>query len=285
MHVNIADYSFHAVSMVSNVLIFRIMLLNLLNLFSLIIALFKKIYSMNQELDKLRHCNDEKGLLALNDSTTLLPNAATTIATDINLLATTSIYGIVHAATSELFPNILPKLRTIATTMAMATTKLTENVENITQCVQVVVNCSKISKSTTKSVMTSFLALNFTTTILPEIMNQLNGTEFNSTTISPWDMDSDIFHSSQMYFDFDFDNNTEYNASTTVDANDVYPTGSSTTTSFSLDGIVDGNYETTTLHSDEYEYNDDYGKFVSESPQTHTFHGMGQIEENRFQNE
>lgn len=240
----------------------RIMLLNLLNLFSLIIALFKKIYSMNKELDLMRRCGEEEGL-HLNESTTLMPNISTTMATDTNLLATTaSIYAIVHTATSELFPTLIPQLTTMATAL------FTGNVKNLTECVQIVVNCSKISKGTTKSVMTSFLALNFTSTILPEIINQLNGTEFNSTTISPWDMDSDIFHSgnlSKIYFDVYDDNGADLNATatTTIDAIDVYPVSS--TMSVPLDDIANGDYETTTSHSDDYEY-DDYGKFVIKFP-------------------
>lgn len=171
------------------------MLLNLLNLFSLIIALFKKIYSMNQQLDILRHCGiQEKGLKHANATAKYL---------------TTTVPSIFQKATNELWPS-LSDLSTMATTM------FTDNLESTTKkCRSVLVNCSKITKTTT---MVSALAFSSTTTMLPEMT--LNGTEINGTTF--FEPTMDYFNLSTTDFDYYDDNSTESVYNTTVDLNSLF---------------------------------------------------------------
>lgn len=249
--------------------IHRIMLLNLLNLFSLIIALFKKIYSMNDELDDLRHC---KGMEDSLNSTNLLNDTITGNGTidlkfhsDVifsdGMMSTTTpsyaeataVYGILHAAINDLFPNIIPNVAKIATAFS-------KNAQNATKkCITVPVNCSN-PKNTTKSVLTSLLALNFATTILPEINSQLNG--MDSTTVTAY-TDFDIFSSTSTssatgstYFD---ELSTNYTDNDTMidDPNSTYSIDSSTTI-LPFNGVMETDYEATTPY---YEY--DYGgKFL-----------------------
>lgn len=253
--------------------IFRIMLLNLLNLFSLIIALFKKIYSMNDELDDLRHCkgmqenvtnstgvsNDTITANGINDLHDLsYPNSMSSAAP---FAEATAIYSILHAAINDLFPNIIPKVATIATAF-------NSNVKNLKKCIRVPVNCSKTSMNSTTKTLITLLALNFTTTILPEITNQLNGgIDFGSSTLTPYTTDMDIFPSSGSTF---FDgSSTNFDNDTMEDANSTYPMGTTTTTmaTFPFESVkMVNDYEATKPPTDynDYDGEESYadGKFV-----------------------
>lgn len=164
----------------------------------------------------------------------------------VSTLSTASLFTAASTALGELVPT-----EAISSLATMAKNAFTENLKGVTQCVDVVVNCS----STT--MVTSLLALNFTTSIYPEIMKQLNV----STTISSWD--SDIFSSSSLStFDIYDENTTDYNG-TTIYTSSAYPMDSSTTNIPLFDDRLNNDYETTTTSSDDdYEY-DDLSKFVN----------------------
>ncbi|XP_055322286.1 transmembrane channel-like protein [Sitodiplosis mosellana] len=218
----------------------RIMLLNLLNLFSLIFAMFKKIETINNKLDMMRrHCGPDKNQtsIVLNGTNVMPDHPHSTDST----YTTASIFTSAAIALGELVPT-----DAITTLVTMAKSAFTENFAGVTQCVDIVVNCS----STT--MVTSLLALNFTTSIYPEIMKQLNV----STTISSWD--SDMYSSSSLStFDMYDENTTDYNAST-IYTSRVYPMDGSTTTPIPFDGRLNEDYEATTSSSDDYadEYDD-----------------------------
>lgn len=222
----------------------RIMLLNLLNLFSLIFAMFTKINSINNRLDVMRrHCGPDKNGIHTNQTSHLLNGTALApgyhYGSDATL-STTSLFTATATAIGELVPT-----EAISTLATMAKNAFTENLKGVTQCVDVRVNCS--------TMVTSLLALNFTTSIYPEIMKQLNV----STTISSWD--SDIFSSSSLStFDMYDENTTDYN-STTIYTSSAYPMGS-TTTIIPFDDRLNDDYETTTPSSD-----DDYGEYDDSS--------------------
>lgn len=232
------------------------MLLNLLNLFSLIIALFKKIEKINKELDDLRNCRGQNSTNHIANATTDLTKLhglsfSGSNTTTAPIAEATAIYGILHAAINDLFPNILPKVATIAATA------FSSNVKTAKNCVLVPVNCSKTSmkNTTTTSLLTSLLAVNFATTILPEINSQLNTMEFSSTTTSTY-TDIDFFYNSTI-FDETIDNET-----VVKDANGIYSMGS--TTALPFNGVMKYDYEATTPTYDEYyvEDSNNRGKFV-----------------------
>lgn len=214
---------------------------------------------MNDELDVLRHC---KGT---TENITIMATGVSndTIANDMkfhefslsdsnptaSFAEATAIHGILETAINDLFPNILT---TIATGFA-------KNVQNVKKCISVPINCSKSTmKTTTKALIPLLITMNFTTTILPEITNQLNSVDFGSTTLSP---DFDIFSSPSSTFFYEtsstnFDNDTIFE-----DENSTYSM-SSTTISTKADV-----YEATTpkpdfddIDDDDYHYG---GKFAS----------------------
>lgn len=210
------------------------MLLNLLNLFSLIIALFKKIYSMNQQLDVLRHCgSQEKGLRIANATTKYLA---------------TTVPSIFQTATSELF------------SFSTMSTVFTENLETTTKnCHDIAISCSKFLKSKTKSMILTTMAINFSSTILPEITSQLNGNEINGTTFFPT-MDY-MNGSTTIDFDLYAENSTERNYTTmTVDLSSMYPMTS--TTELPFESFTNNE---ATIEDDDYNYDGDYPSGESDS--------------------
>lgn len=238
------------------------MLLNLLNLFSLIIALFKKIETINKELDDLRNCRGKNSanFLTAHHATELaksnglsFPGSSSSTTATAPIAEATAIYGILHAAINDLFPNVLPKVATIAATA------FGKNVQYAKKCISVPVNCSKTSMigTTTKSLLTTLLAMNFATTILPEISSQLNGMEFgsSSTTTSMYtDMD---FYYNHTIFDETTDNET-------TATNAMYSMGS--TAAFPFNRVIKHDYEAATptpLYDSDYydEVSNDVGKF------------------------
>lgn len=214
------------------------MLLNLLNLFSLIIALFKKIYLMNEELERLRQCpSNEMSMM----NTTIFPYRTTTDDSSIYSETTTddssfyseaaTFYSIFQTAASELFTNFLPEMTT--------STILTQT---ITQCHLILVNCSKLSKNVTTKMVTSLLLVNFTSTIFPEIMLQ------SSTTTA------DVFNTT-MYptSEFDVFNTTDwYDRNITTNINFMRSTANNFENA--TDGAV---IELSTSLNDDYSYYDD----------------------------
>lgn len=153
----------------------RIMALNLLNLYSLIFALFDKVGSMNKIMDEMRISeNVALAISALNGSDT---TANTTDMTTLDATATTItdsakfVVSSVANAVADLSPTGLDSIWD----SMMTTTALPPN------CRQVEVNCTKPSPTAmfNKSMVTSLAFL--TTTILPEILTRLNVTSSPST--------------------------------------------------------------------------------------------------------
>lgn len=235
------------------------MLLNLLNLFSLIIALFKKIETINKELDDLRNCRGKNSanFLTSNETSDLtksnglsFPGSGST--TTAPIAEATAIYGILHAAINDLFPNVLPKVATIAATA------FGQNVKYAKKCISVPLNCSKSSTkgTTTKTLLTSLLAMNFATTILPEISSQLNGMELSSssTTTLPY-TDMDFYYNSTS-----FDELTD-NETTATDTNGMNSMGS--TAAFPFNHVQKYDYDAATP-TPLYEYYDEDSNDVGE---------------------
>lgn len=235
------------------------MLLNLLNLFSLIIALFKKIEKINRDLEDVQNCTGPYSTKppSANEITDLtqlhglsFSNGTTTAAP---IAEATAIYGILHAAVNDLFPNILPTVATIAATT------FGKNVKHAKKCISVPVNCSKtsIKRTTATSILTSLMAVNFATTILPEITSQLNTMDYSSTTTSTYtDMD---FVYNITIFDETIDNETELSEN----ANGLYSMDGGRTTAFPFNDVMKYNYEATTPTS-LYEDGDDGEEYTYE---------------------
>lgn len=222
------------------------MLLNLLNSCSLIVALFTKIKNINGNLKAMRSCNTSDPAKSYD-----LPFPGNTTTT-APIAEATAIYGILHAAINDLFPNILPKVATTAATV------IGTNIKYAKRCVPVPVNCSKTStkSTTTSSLLTTLIATSFATTILPEINSQLSTMEYSSTTTSTYtDMDFN-------YISTVFDGTTD-NENVVTDANSIYPMDS--TTALPFDAVMNYDYEATTPtphyddNIDEYTDYDDNG--------------------------
>lgn len=244
------------------------MLLNLLNLFSLIIALFKKIEKINQELDDLRNCRGQNSTnhLTANETTDLIqlhdPSYASST-TSAPIAEATAIYGILHAAINDLFPNILPKVATIAATA------LGKNVRHAKKCISVPVNCTKTSmkSTTTKSLLASLLATNFATTIMPEITSQLNTMEFSSTTTSTY-TDLDFYYNTTIF-------NETIDDETVVTENESgIHSMDGGTTSLPFNDVMKHDYEAAAPTTPSYEYDEnsyDSGEFIVVLPFFVTF--------------
>lgn len=228
------------------------MLLNLLNLFSLIIALFKKIETINKELDDLRNCRGKNSANFLTANDTKSNGLSFSGTTAAPIAEATAIYGILHAAINDLFPNILPKVATIAATA------FGKNVKYAKKCISVPVNCSRTSTkgATTKTLLTSLLAMNFATTILPEISSQLNGMEFSSTTTSSY-TDMDFYYNSTI-----FDEMTD-NETAATDSNGIYSMDGSTAAAFPFNRVLKYDYDAATP-TPLYEYYDEDSNDVGE---------------------
>lgn len=214
----------------------RIMLLNLLNLFSLIIALFNKIDLMNRELRDLRHCGStEKGMLANGTA-----NGTVNGMTILGMLdeTTTLLSTTITATASELVSTAMPHMTELSTWITSA---VQENVTTTKQCVRVLVNCSSFSKDITSTVMTTL----FTVTILPAILNHLNATNHTNMTNSTFDADSFNSGFLELIY-YEGEKSTEYPSSSSSD-----PLNSTITTLFDS---TTPDYETTTQI-------DDYGTY------------------------
>lgn len=151
------------------------MLLNLLNLFSLIIALFKKIYLMNMELERLRQCPSREDP-TINATMQSFTTDDTTDYTDITAYYTTMF----QTATSDLFSDFFATSTTEASAAVAA---------SAASCHRVLVACTKPA-NIAQAMMTTMLLLNFKTTVLPEIAQQTKMTDaFTSTFPSTYHYD------------------------------------------------------------------------------------------------
>lgn len=190
---------------------------------------------MNQKLDEFRQCPPHRDTLSLlNDTTTTIStfsssnneNGSDDFATIASTLITTT--------TSELIINLLSD-----TTPMMVSTDFFSN------CCVKVVNCSR--NVTAKSMIPLLLAMNFTTMVLPEIWQQMNG--INGTMTTP-------------FTEFDFYLNdtitTEaYNMSEYM--NDTFMSTTNAIDNLTTLNALDDYEATTQSQLDEYEdqYNDE----------------------------
>lgn len=197
--------------------------------------MFTKINKINNKLDEMR--ND---CMPIQNGTFTNETMYSTIAPD--LTTATNLYTSTATAITQLFPVPTNILTAIAT---MATNTFTKNSVNVTNiCRNITVNCP--SKNTFKSMVTTALLANFTTTVLPVILKQLNSTEFGST--NSWD--SSIF-SSTSYSTID-DNTTDTDYNFTTYSSSVYPSDSSTMSILLDDRFNDNDFKSTTEDYDYY---------------------------------
>lgn len=156
------------------------MVLNLLNLYALIFALFDKISQMSETSVCLQKdmMNATKNGPTISPTTKVLENA-----TDSYGIFTTDSYG------GSLLSSTLPDITTVI-------------VENTTRCYEIVVSCITPT-SFNQTWITSMILLNLTSTMLPENMTRSS----NETFVNYDDFGS--FNSTNMLDEFDylFDNN------------------------------------------------------------------------------
>lgn len=199
--------------------------------------MFTKIKSINQTLEQVKnYCTDDfaqisSGNMTIDPSTT----------TEFDPITSNNLFSSTTKAIGELVPTAIT-----STLTAIAKNVFVNDAKNVaTQCVDIVVNCSTIlSKSMNASLFTTLFAVNFTTTVLPEIMKQYNDTEFNNGT-TLYREDSDIF-SNTTFSSFDENNTVDYNETTSA-----FPT----TNTMSI--LFDNYYETSTFANDDvFDYAD-----------------------------
>lgn len=146
----------------------RIMALNLLNLYSLIFALFDKISQMNKTLINLRDnitMSRDMFAMAQHTSTLVAPFGYqnTSREDDDMYILPTAIIGTV-------VDNVM------STVLANATTIYSNVVGALPEhCQRVAVNCSTIIKTHNTTIVTSIVLLNITATLVPTLTPLLNG--------------------------------------------------------------------------------------------------------------
>lgn len=146
----------------------RIMALNLLNLYALIIALFDKIGAMNKTLIYLKKNITQSRDLSESQSSSYY--STTTISTPQLLANATESYFDMALMTTMVTSTTLSNLYDSTSMLEdFLTSVVPENIT--TQCYRVAVSCSiKAARVNRTSLLTSLLLLNFsaTTTMLPE---------------------------------------------------------------------------------------------------------------------
>lgn len=180
----------------------RIMALNLLNLYSLIFALFDKISQMNKTLmclkENITHARDIYSFS--QHSTTMSPYNSTQ---------------------GNDFDTVLPSMMTdaidsVMTTMAQnAQTNFVSFIsENATQCYRIAVNCSTIRTNET-TLITSLLAFNITATILPKLLPKINTINITDHLVHLSNISERVnLTSVTSTTEFYFDNFTDYSTNT-----------------------------------------------------------------------
>lgn len=187
----------------------RIMVLNLLNLYALIFALFDKISSMSETLQCLKQnitkSRDESMLTGLHSSNAgLIPKHLQNTSDGYEMFTSSDYY------TDSYLSSTIPDITTMV-------------IENTTRCYQIAVSCVKPT-TFNQTLITSMFLMNLTSTMLPEYMGNRTNTTFLNYD------DSDGFNVTSLYEDYDlFDNSTDgmYNwignltdtNSTIIDAN------------------------------------------------------------------
>lgn len=144
----------------------RIMVLNLLNLYALIFALFDKISSMSDTLQCLKQnitkSRDESMLTGLHLSTVGYATKHPQNLTDSLDMYTNPISDLyTESYLSSTFPDI--------TTLV---------IENTTKCYQIAVSCAKPMTTFNQTLITSMLLMNLTSTMLPDYIGNRTNTTF-----------------------------------------------------------------------------------------------------------
>lgn len=239
------------------------MLLNLLVLYTFIIALFKKIDNFAKREDSPQSGAVAASILPLNISTTSFDPGDLTFTTEMDFVslpindsmenAITDAFGSFVQGTAAIFSE------TVSDLTAMLST-------NVTYCYQVAVNCSKPSQFN-RSMVTSLFFLNFTTTILPELWPHLNVTNDFSMSSSPSSTMAytnetlDWMDYNTTATDYDYNSSTKmtalsfdfFNGSTTTEYDSTTKDDSTTITDTNLS---DRDYDPETAddsYEDEYE--------------------------------
>lgn len=197
------------------------MLLNLLNLFSLVFALFKKIYLMNQELERLRQCPSHD---IISNETTTHPYSPTNDFTTSDF-TTSDDFGFsdeitaIFSAASELF----------TTVVAETTAAISDNNKSFTQTCYKEWICSNVTKNVVAPTIATLFYLNFSTTILPEIVQQMNVSSYEYSSMMP-----------TTFFEF----NTTFDSyeNMTADTNETEFLAYSTTIANNFTDVDDGDY-------------------------------------------
>lgn len=203
------------------------MLLNLLVLYTFIIALFKKIDNF------ATHPHYATTTLSPNMSTTPFDNSADnfTFTTEMDLVSFSTNNSIENGIVDAIGTLIQGTAAAIGETVPELTSMFSTNV---TYCYQVAVNCSKSSQFN-RTMVTSLFFLNFTTTILPELLPHLNVT--NDFSMSSSSSSSTIAYTDETFDWMDFNaTSTDYD----------YYNGSSTTETGSTFDFF--NYSTTDMY-------------------------------------
>lgn len=233
------------------------MLLNLLVLYTFIIALFKKI----DNFAKPENSTESLPTLFPNIATTPLVFSDLTFMTGMDFLSTETDDDSIENGTMDAFGALIESTTAIISEIVPELTAMLYT--NLPSCIQVAVNCSKPSQFNRTMVTTLFM-LNFTATILPHLNVKNN---FSTSMSSP---------STTAYTNETFDyNNTftdSYDNSSTTSAFDLF--NYSTTdvyekTTATDESAMNNNTDLSELNYDqetttaavtdyEYEYEDDW---------------------------
>lgn len=219
------------------------MLLNLLVLYTFIIALFKKIDNFAK-----RETVVATSILPSNISTTSFITTSTTKMESVTFPIDGGMENAITDAVASLVQSTAATFtETVPDLMSMLST-------NVTFCYQVAVNCSKPSQSN-RTMVTSLFILNFATTILPMLWPHLNDTNDFSTSASP----SSTMPFTDETFDW-MDYNTtstdyDYNSSTTTTATPIDVFNDSTTDAYDTTTMDDSTTYTEYI-DDSYDYED-----------------------------
>lgn len=244
------------------------MLLNLLVLYTFIIALFKKIDNFAK---REGHPHFATTTLSPNISTTPFDlDDPTAFTTEMDLASLSPDESVENAIVDTFRALIQGTAAVISETVPELTTMLSTN---LTYCYQVAVNCSKPSSRFNRTMVTSLFFLNFTTTILPELWPHLNVTNDFTMSSSSASSAATMAYTDETFDWFDYNTTAEYDfnssssttmTSTSIDffnysTTDAYDTttidGDSTTITDANLSDLDYDLETkTTKTVDEYEY-------------------------------
>lgn len=228
------------------------MVLNLLNLYSLIIAQFGQISVMNDTLEKFKQNETVINNFIKNFT---LRNLYVQTASPI---ADVTDYGSLNLTDTTAFISNIT-LGTISTTMPTTTSVIKETLPFIKRLLRAKIkNCRKMKIVCNKSVITSLIIMNITRNLLPEIFRELNEslvtntTPTKVTTFTPNTFDNAFDESTSLAHDFETQNFTT--ESYTEDSN---------VTDYTKISVDFSKYSSTTSdYYEENDYNEETGELV-----------------------